>query len=499
MRSWTLISVASLVIGSSLGCGSAVSATGTDGEDESSTGSTTDPTGPTTPTTTTDPQPPGTSTTGPAPTSSSTSLDPDSSSGGSTSTGVPPIVCDENGCAIDILVVVDNSARMAGAQTELARSMVALEEYLRGLDADVHVMFTTTDSGNPLCTPFEPKGYEPARGAPISDACTDRLQDFTSLTGTSMVPEACTQVCPQAVAPIGDPFVAFGPQSNNLPEQLPPRDVDGDGQDDPPAAQAMACLAPMGINGCGYESQLESMLQALNPSAAWNMGANPFMRDEAALGIIILSDEADCSVAEFDIMEDPEYQELNPDSMQPESSSAICWNAGVSCEGPDAMGVYANCEPVGSNLHPVSRYDGYLVDVLRDRLGKPVAMAGILGMPAVTANSPEPPFLPTEGGYPDLVIRNWQEDDILPDEAAAGVTPADKQFNLGIGPACTAAESTTSRQATPIVRMASVCESLNVGDDPLDTRCCLESVCGENYDAAMWCLGSTLGSALTAR
>src|SRR5262245_64857118 len=97
------------------------------------------------------------------------------------------------GCTdqIDLLFVIDNSGTMAEEQINLARNFPLLIRRLENLtdssgmpvNADVNIMVTTSDFGNPLCTPFEPDGYDPARGAPISTACTSRLPDFTSLTG----------------------------------------------------------------------------------------------------------------------------------------------------------------------------------------------------------------------------------------------------------------------------------------------------------------------------
>ena len=57
-------------------------------------------------------------------------------------------------------------------------------------------MVTTTDVGNPLCTPVEPPGYEPALGSPVDTACTSRLEHFTDPSGMVSVPEVCLDVCP---------------------------------------------------------------------------------------------------------------------------------------------------------------------------------------------------------------------------------------------------------------------------------------------------------------
>ena len=73
---------------------------------------------------------------------------------------------------------------------------------------------------------------------------------------------------------------------------------------------------------------------------------------------------------------------------------------------------------------------------------------------------------------------------------AMGETAADKQFDFGIGPGCTGQDSVGAftGQAIPPVRVKEVCESLNLGPDPSDTRCCIESICDEDFSPAIRCL-----------
>ena len=472
------------------GCGPAVDGDSGDGDSATdSQGASTD-TSETSGPPTTDPPPPGTSTTT-SPETTDT-VDPDTDDGGSSSgTGdPPPMECGEDGCKVDVVVVVDNSSRTGGAQRALALAMIDLDTQLRELGADAQVMFTTTDYGHPLCTPFKPAGYSPAQGAPISTACTQRLDDFTGLGPAGEdVSEVCTSVCPEALGPLADPFVAFHERDNNLPELVPAVDIDGDGRPESATARAMACLAPMGINGCGYESPLETLLQALNPEAAWNTADRPFLRPDAALGVVVVTDELDCSVADFNAFNDPAFMETSPANGQPAATSAMCWNAGVDCDGPDGSGNY-DCSPAaGGPLHATDRYVDYLRETLVIDQKKPVTMLSIIGVPPVLAHNADPPFEAIEGGLFDLQIRDWQDEDVLPDEAAQGVTAEDKHFLWGIGPGCSQPQSTAHAQAVPPVRIPAVCESLNVDDR---VRCCIESICDDDYGAGMQCLAWSL-------
>jgi len=428
------------------------------------------------------PSEPGTTgTPNPTSTSISDSTGPLDESGES-STGAPGCGPDCPEHPLDVIFVVDNTPTMGLGQLRLASAVEGLMDQLavleaqRGVQLDLHVMVTTTDFGNPLCTPFAPMGYEPAQGAPISTACTDRLADFTGLGGAPVYTEACTEVCPLGVAPT-DPFVAVQGAEDNVPGGS--------------ARQALQCLVPQGLNGCGYEAPLESMLQALNPFAEWNTAPNPFLRDGADLVVVLLTDEMDCSILDYSIMEDPSLMNSNPGTGLPAPSSAICWNAGVSCDGPDELGAYENCEPlVGEGLQPTTRYIDYLLDELARSQGKEVAMLALTGIPSVTMHAGRPPYEPVAGGVDQLVFREWVDGpfpagDIIPDEWAAGVRAGDKTFELGIGPGCTGFDAAGYVQGQPPSRIREVCESL---DGQGGTHCCMESICDGNYGGAMTCM-----------
>ena len=408
---------------------------------------------------TTDATPPADSTTGTDPDPADTTA-----TEGPMPRDVPLDECEPGrlGCTdrLDVLLVVDNSHTMAHEQAKLARAMPSLVQALQHVidDADrqldVQVMVTTTDVGNPLCDPFAPPGYEPALGTPLGTPCTERLPDFTDPSGTISAPEACLDACPSPIAP-EDPFVAFGPMGSNVPD-APPLDVDGDGTLDPPEAQALACLVPPGINGCGYESPLEAMRQALDPAAAHNQGPRPFLRSDALLSVVIVTDEADCSVADPTLMSDPAVQNVDPETGAPAPSSAICWNAGVECDPPDEDGVYPSCwsrsEP---RMHAVEGH----VEFLREDLQRDVMMVQLVGVPEVVEHSIEVPFQPIAGGELELVYRDFVDvpypgGDIPPTEWAQGIRAAHKRFEIGIAPGCTAYEDgVVTAQATPPVRL----------------------------------------------
>jgi hypothetical protein len=437
--------------------------------------------------------------------------------------GVPNCITDAGCDQIDLLFVIDNSGTMGEEQLNLAANFPLLVERLQNLtdsegnavNPNVNIMVTTTDFGHPLCTTFQKPDYTPRRGAPVYEGCNTRINRFTGLAPEGEEPlvieEACTANCPVDIAP-GDPFIHFDVADSNVPND----DV----------AAALSCIGPQGIDGCGYEAPLETMLQALNDGSCWNnpdqehcqtdpewMGVDEgFLREDAVLAIAIVTDEVDCSVAApdgysyFTNPMETTYWNVNPELEIPQATSAICWNAGVTCEDGNADGVYESCTSSDSPaLHSVERYKSYLNYLVEER-GKEVVMLGILGVPPVTAHNENPPYEPTAGGVVDLVYRDWIDGqypagDILPDEWAAGVTADTKRFEFGtVGPGCTGQDDLGgfTGQAIPPVRVREVCESLNRTDEDGNTvtRCCIESICDDDFSPAINCLTGIIQESL---
>lgn len=393
--------------------------------------------------------------------------------------------------AVDILLVVDNSASMAEEQRNLAHNLLGIVRELEAMTdtggspvaVDVQLMVTTTDRGAPLCA--RTGRYAPTGGQPVTTGCNARIDHFTDPSGTVSMPEACTELCPVDLVPDGD-FLRFGPRGTNLPE-APEIDLDGDGEPESAAAQVLACVGMQGIVGCEYESTLESMQAALDPSAPWNTGAEPFLRDDAILFVLLVTDEPDCSVQDASLFADTSLTNVDPETMLRSPSSAMCWNASVSCTGPDADGVYTGCHSRDdSRMYGIDRY----LDRLREMEGKQIIMGAVVGVPPVTAHDRTPPFQPVAGGIFDLVVHDWHDPqfpdgDILPGDWADGTTAAVQHFRYGIGPGCTRDDGTVTAQAMPPVRIAEVCAGLDEDDT---VGCCIESICDSDFSAVIRCM-----------
>ena len=386
---------------------------------------------------------------------------------------------------LDVLIVIDNSVSMAREQPNVARNVPRIVQTIEQMtDAtgdlvhlDTHVMVTTTDFGSPYCAGAG------AGGAPVTQGCNARIDEFT--LDDQSIPEVCASVCPTDIAPDGN-FIAFHGDDNNVPD-VPPIDINGDGEDDSSVVQAAACLGAQGIVGCEYESPLESMLQALNPEAEWNRGPDPFLRSGGVLMVIVITDEPDCSPApEFD----EAFWNVNPATGLPEPTSAACWNAGVACVDDNGDQIYEECNATADGpLHPTERYTSYLQTLTDDKL---VFFGLVAGVPEVTRHNELPPFEPIEGGLHGLVVRDpldgdWPMGDLYPDEWAAGRTGAHLLFERGIGPGC----MTDDARAYPPVRIPEVCASLDTEDDSkfLHVRCVVESICDPDLYRVAYILG----------
>lgn len=103
--------------------------------------------------------------------------------------------------------------------------------------------------------------------------------------------------------------------------------------------ETFGCIDRLGIDGCGFEQPLAALRRAIDGSQPHNAG---FLRDDAALVIVIVMDEDDCSVVNPALF-DPDDSSLGP------LSSFRCFEYGVTChEGdpdPRQPGPRASCEP----------------------------------------------------------------------------------------------------------------------------------------------------------
>ncbi len=246
---------------------------------------------------------------------------------------------------VDVLFMVDNSGSMEQEQINLAQNFPVLIEKIEAAQMDYRVGVISSDLGagdygHPSCE--------------VSGGDAGALETTPRISGCQ---------------PPTDPWIQKVDGKTNVP-----------GDD---VSAAFACIAKLGIGGCGFESQLEAVYQALE--------TNPgFLRAAAALVVVYITDEDDCSAVDPTLF-DPANQEI--DGPLGPLTSFRCFEHGIVCdeEGRE-LGVRNNCEPGGAYLHPVSRYINQLKAL---KPGGQVLVSAIAG-------SVEPVEVGLDGNNPTL-------------------------------------------------------------------------------------------------
>ena len=286
---------------------------------------------------------------------------------------------------VDVLLVVDNSGSMGEEQANLAANFAPFINTLEAAGADYRIALTTTDIGGPLCGATE-------GGELRLSSCLDRPNSFL-FQDDDQYEAACASHCelgdaeleilPTAVEVGGElvarPWIESYNGIDNLPDGVEP-------------LEAFQCFAPQGISGCGWESPLEAMSRALSNMQDPTKPEHGFLRDDALLAILVVTDEVDCSWnpdLEDALFESDTFKDENSNL----TTSAVCWNAGVTCTGESP---YDDCVPadldangqptsdLGSSvLRPVSQYVGMLEGIAAQKLeGREVIVSVIAGVPS---------------------------------------------------------------------------------------------------------------------
>lgn len=372
---------------------------------------------------------------------------------------------------VDVLFVIDDSGSMGEEQAALAANFSAFVAMLEAdeVDADYRIGITTTDNGHPWCS-----GSSPEAGALQLRSCRAHLDDFVFSPGTAQELDrrasACEEVCPAELAELGTLPTTTTLDGEARPRPWLQRDNVPEGVS---TAQALACWGPQGIDGCGYESPLESMRKALVRSGTDGEDGQGFLRDDALLQVVFITDEADCSLGpEGAAAFDPDGERaLWPDLEAPLPPSAVCWNAGVECEvGQDGR---THCEPADLSpsgepaaegeevLQPLSRY----IEVL-DRIDE--------AKRALTGDARSQVLVSVIGGVPSPT--DGSDLDYGP-----GDDPAFFE-DFGVGAGCRSGNG----EAVPPVRLRAVAEAFSDGQPNLF------SICDDDYRPALEAIAARL-------
>ena len=382
---------------------------------------------------------------------------------------------------VDLLFVIDNSGSMAEEQARLAAAFPALIGILEAPDnaLNYRIGFTTTDAGNPRCPAAS---TTPEAGNLVLSSCIDRVDQGEFTAQDIDFSAACTAGCA-----LRDSDLQILPTATQFDDTKAPRkwlentsgvtNVSGASM-----LEALQCYAPQGVAGCGFESHLESMYLALARSKDKGSKNNyGFLRDAAVLSVVIVSDETDCSFT-------PEFKDIfttnkvfwNDPANDVAPTSAMCWAAGVACEGqgPNYDTCFSqNYDDAGNPgvsdasavLQPLTKYLDFVNNIERNKQqfdsDNQVLVSLLSGVPI---------------GY-----------DTFDSELSYADSP-DPEFNslFGIGPGCivgpvNAPEST----AVPPVRERELAEAFNVDDDQSRN---LYSICDNDYSSSLAAIGDQI-------
>lgn len=299
---------------------------------------------------------------------------------------------------LDILWMIDNSGSMCQEQKLIRDNFERFVDTLTSIDVDFHIGVTTTHM--PDNYPLEPvakPGHLQAKPQPIPGfdaSCYHKLSpdgqidrsDFEPVVEAIGLAVDCTQdpgqfanlrnpspqdlrcafypneagACPNgpvARESLFPPLAAY----RSLPKVLRAQDYRQPDQslDIPRLKRDFACMSMVGTRGYGFEKGLSVVVRAVHPDLTGGPTGDPasfpnagFLRQDARLGIIFVSDENDCT---------------HNGSLNEQTSCGV-----AECSFRDNMG------SANSPLVPVRELKGQLMQNLRASKGRQVAEDEVL-------------------------------------------------------------------------------------------------------------------------
>ena len=257
---------------------------------------------------------------------------------------------------VDILVMVDDSPSTADKTANLKASfpaLIATLDALPGGRPDLHIGVNTSDVGTKGMADAQPGpsiGGGPGMCAGTGKAGVLQTQGSTLVTG----------------AYLSDVATSTG-RATNYTGTL---------------ADAFSAIASVGAAGCGFEQPLQAIQLALSPGTTANAG---FLRPEANLVVLLLSDEDDCSVAHSSLFA-ADTTQLGP------LQSFRCTRFGITCDQggatPDQMnqvGAKGQCHSneSGTYLTKVADQVSFLKSLKSDP--RRIMVAALVGDPTPVA------------------------------------------------------------------------------------------------------------------
>lgn len=294
---------------------------------------------------------------------------------------------------VDALIIVDGSPSMAETAKLTALNGHHIGELYARRDVTVNYRVAIIDSqvAQPGCEVAPDHA-----GRFIDTSCRERLDDFVVEAsiegpGADVRAEGCTDACELETlvtlpsratwddTPRPRPWIESRHHVTNLPADIKVGDD-------------LACRFPTGVSGCTFEAPLEAMRAAIARTQDPDDPAFGFLRPDAVLFVMFVTDEIDCSLrSDIDTLTDAFGSET--------PTSAECWTSGVECDGASP---YSSCRStVDSPLRPVEEYAELLREINDAKLARLPGVRSAVVVSAVTGVTHDGPH------YADAPDEEW--------------------------------------------------------------------------------------------
>jgi hypothetical protein len=281
---------------------------------------------------------------------------------------------------VDLLFLIDDSSSMAKSQDNLRRNFPAFMTALKNLPdglPNVHIAVISSDMG-------AGDGSFDSCGATGGKNGVFQYTARGTCTATNLEPSATY------ISDIGGV-----------------RNYNGDLED------VFSCIAALGEGGCGFEHQFAAITRALGadgqPPPAQNQG---FLRDDAYLAIVMITNEDDCSAPPGSLLYDRTANTTLADPFGPDTGFR-CNEFGHLCDGarPSRLAPNGDVNATQTYASCVSAEDGVLVTVaetaarikaLKRDPANQVMVAAITGPESPYTVHWEPATVPDSGPWPKI-------------------------------------------------------------------------------------------------
>jgi len=258
--------------------------------------------------------------------------------------------------------------------------------------------------------------------------------------------------------------------------------------------ETFACMAALGTNGCGFEQPFEAARRALDGSHPENDG---FLRDEAMLLVVVLTDEDDCSARDT-MLFDPSQNSVN-DPLGP-FASYRCFDFGVVCspDEPRVPGVKEGCTSREDSpyLQPLADYAAFFASLKPDPTM--VMIAGIFGSPDHIEVF--------EDGYGTLDLADVCAEPLWPPGQAPDAAPPPapsppdaSPFDESTPDAGTAADAGPAPAPVPETPTAAPAVRLTAIGELFPARYSFQSICTPGMTEQLAAIARDTGAVMSAR